>query len=90
MKMNAKMKQTNTVKATREAVVAAARRAGMLRQKTAKLARDSQKTWKGSKSRQQATKQLEKAARTVVRFGKDVREGLKEGIAEVQKKNKRK
>ena len=76
------------VNATRDAVVNAAERIDLLKKKTAELARKAGKKWEESKPRRQkATDDLKKAGHRVIGFGKDVGDGLKEGIAEAKKRN---
>ncbi len=89
------MKNDNTnvssdvVKVTRDAVIRTAAGVRALQKKTAELAADAKKRWEESKPRQQRAKdQVRKAAQQVVDFGKDVGEGLKEGLADVRKGDK--
>lgn len=91
--MKKKIKVTGSrkvVRATRSAVVDISERMQILAQKVTKLAEMAERTWEGSKPGQQKAKaELKKAAQEAVSFAKDVRKGLKEGLAEIQKRNKK-
>lgn len=70
-------------KTARDAVLNVADRVQDLKEKT-------WRAWEESKPRQQKIKEnLRVAGEKVVAFGKDVGTGFKEGIAEVQKRNKK-
>lgn len=88
MKESNKTKESRKVmKTTRDAVIAAAERMRLLKQKTMALARKAENKWEGTKPQQQKAKEaLKQAGRTIVDFEKDVREGLKQGLAEVKKR----
>ena len=78
-------------KATRDAVIKAAARLQKLANQSAKLAAEAEKKWQESKPRQQKLKNdLQKIAEQIVAFGNEVSEGLKQGFAEVKRKNNRK
>ena len=79
----------NVVRTTRDAVVGAADSVRTLQKKTAELAAKVGKRWEASKPRQERAKdELKKVGRKVVTFGKDVRKGLEEGLAEAKKRGK--
>lgn len=85
-----KKKNRKVVNATRDAVVNAVKRMETLRKKTGELAKKAQKRWKESKpQREKAERELKKGARRAVAFGKEVRDGLKQGLSEIQKRNKK-
>jgi hypothetical protein len=92
------MKKTNksdaprkkVVKATREAVVSAAKHMQMFRQRTLELAANAERTWHDSKPRREkAQAELLKAAQEAMAFARDVQDGLKQGFAEIKKRNKK-
>jgi hypothetical protein len=89
MKKNTMTKESRKVsQATRDAVVRLAEGIAVLKQKSTEFAQKTGETWEKSKPQQQKAKEeLKKAAHEVVEFGKEVRDGLKEGFAEVQKRN---
>lgn len=90
MNNNKKTKKSwNVSNTTRSAVVGAAEQMRILREKTAELAHKAGEKWEESNpQRQKAKDMLEKTAQHIVDFGKEVQNGFKEGIAEVQKRNK--
>ena len=76
---------------TRNAVIVAAERMQKLAEETKKLVVTAEKKWEQSKPAQQkAKKELKRITAQAAQIGRDVREGLKEGFAEVQKRNKKK
>ena len=91
MKRNNTSKESRKVtKATRDAVIAAAQRMQLLKLQTIALARKAGNKWEGSKPQQQKAKDaVKKAASRIVDFERSVREGLKQGLAEVKKGNKK-
>lgn len=90
MSNNQKTKNSRDIsKITRDAVVSAAEHMRTLRDKTTELAHKAGEKWEESNpQRQKAKEELERAAGRVVLFGKEVDKGFKEGVAEVQKRNK--
>lgn len=78
------------MKATRDAVVGAAEKIQLLKQKTMALAKKAGTTWEGTKPKQQKAKEaLRQAGRRVANFERDVREGFRQGMAEVKKRTKK-
>ncbi|MBV9349859.1 MAG: hypothetical protein JO026_03840 [Patescibacteria group bacterium] len=83
-------KSSSTVKAARDAVVNAAAHVDLLKKKTDSLAKEAEKKWQGTKpSREKARQELRKAAELLLEFERDVKEGIRQGLAEVKKKNRK-
>ncbi len=77
------------MRTTRDAVVGAAEKIQLLRKKAIALARKAGNKWEDTKPQQQKAKEaLKQAGRTIADFERDVREGLKQGIAEVKKRSR--
>lgn len=92
MKNKPKTKPSSAVLTnTRNAVILAAERMQKLASETKKLVGAAEKKWEQSKPAQRQIKnELKKVAAQAAIIGRDVREGLKEGFAEVQKRNTKK
>ena len=87
---NKTKKSWNAAKATRDVVVETARQVQVLKDETTDLANKAGKKWEESKpQREKAKSGLKKAADSVVDFGKQVKEGFQQGVADVQKKKKK-
>ena len=90
MSNNKTNKSWDAAKATRNVVVETARQVKVLQDETTNLAHKAGKKWEESKpQREKAKSNLKKAADSVVDFGKQVKEGFNQGIADVQKKKKK-
>ena len=91
MKKTSKASSSAVLTNTRNAVIIAAERMQQLAKETKKLVGAAEKKWEDSKPAQKKAKtELKKIAAQAARIGRDVQEGLKEGFAEVQKRNKKK
>lgn len=78
------------VSAVRDSIINAAKEAQLIKQKTTDLAKKVEKGWVDSKpSRDKAATDIQKAAQSIVDFGKDVAQGVKEGMSEIQKKTEK-
>ncbi|HUD02925.1 MAG TPA: hypothetical protein VMR46_02815 [Candidatus Paceibacterota bacterium] len=83
-------KSWDAAKATRDVVVETARQVQVLKDETTNLAHKAGKKWEESKpQREKAKSEMRKATDSVVNFGKQVKEGFNQGIADVQKKKKK-
>jgi hypothetical protein len=77
----------NVVKHTRNAVIRVATEAQRLKKKTSDLGKSVEQRWQDSKPLQQRVKNnVQKAGKQVVDFGKDISQGVREGVAEVSHK----
>lgn len=91
MSNNKTKKSWNVSKATRDAVVGAAERVQILKERTTNLAQRAGEKWEESKPhRQKVEDELKKATEKIVDFGKEVQKGFKAGVAEVQNSNRKK
>ncbi|HWP61264.1 MAG TPA: hypothetical protein VN495_01540 [Candidatus Paceibacterota bacterium] len=71
----------------RDVVVRASEDVQALKRQSTKLVQSARNSWQHSEPRrEQAKKEMQKATNRVVAFGKDLKAGVRQGFAEVQKR----
>ena len=83
-------KRKKVIRTVRDAIVAAAAEAEIVKEKTSRLAKRVEAKWQQSKPLQRkAEDNIRRGAQEFVDFGKSVARGVQEGVREVHKRSKK-
>jgi hypothetical protein len=81
-------RREKVIKTVRDAIVAAAKDAEIVKEKTSNFAKRAEATWQQTKPLQRkAQENVRRVAQDVVDFGKSVAQGVTEGVKEVRERS---